>query len=172
MWSTTDKVQGKMTSDYHFVYFQYSHILHISQSCTFHILHTRISCTFCIVRLSQFSCFHTYCIFCALCVLMFFALWHALPHTSLGSITFCLHILSSSSKVHWCIFHFVSLASYHLCLCIPIYVHLSHYVFTLHHPCMFSATYSALSPGNSLSMLTHHCRVRGFHFTSLPPLTH
>jgi len=127
-----------------------SHIAHISRSHTVHILHTCISHRF---RISAF-----------------FALWHALPHTSLGSIAFRLHVLSSSSKVHWCVFHFVSLALYHICLCIPIYVHLSRYVFILHHPCTFSATYSALRPGNSLSMLTRQHIVGGFYFTSLPSL--
>jgi hypothetical protein len=123
-------------------------------------------CSFCILH------FCAYCIFCSLRILAFFALWHALPCASLGSIAFCSHVLSSSSKVHWCIFRFVSLALYHICLCIPIYVHLSCYVFTLHHPCTFSATYLAPNPGNSLNMLTCQRRVRVFHFTSLPSLTH
>jgi hypothetical protein len=79
-------------------------------------------------------------------------------------------VLSSSSKVHWCVSHFISLAFHHICLCIPIYVHLSHYVFILHHPCTFSATYSAPRPGNSLSMLTRQRIVRGFYLTSFPSL--
>jgi hypothetical protein len=101
--------------------------------------------------------------------------WEALfltLHASLGSIAFHSHVLSSSSKVHWCIFHFVSLALHHICLYIPVYVHLSHYVFILHHPCTFSTTYLALSPGNSLSMLTRQHIVGGFYRTSLPSLTH
>jgi hypothetical protein len=74
-------------------------------------------------RISQVSHFRAFCIFH---ILAFFALRHALPRASLGSIAFCSHVLSSSSKVHWCVSHFVSLAFHHICLCIPIYVHLSH----------------------------------------------
>jgi len=116
-------------------------------------------------RISRVSHFRAFCIFC---ILAFFALRHALPRASLGSIAFRSHVLSSSSKVHWCVSHFVSLAFHHICLCIPIYVHLSHYVFILHHPCTFSATYSAPRPGNSLSMLTRQRIVRGFYWTSFP----
>jgi len=103
-------------------------------------------------------------------ILVFFTFRHALSHASLGPIAFRLHVLSSSSKVHWCISHLVSLALYHICPCIHIYVHLSHYVFILHHPCTFSATYSAPRPGNSLSMLTRQRIVRGFYYTSDPSL--
>jgi hypothetical protein len=157
--------------------FHASHIFCISDFSHFHASH--ILCTFC--NPTQF-------VFCALAYLVgftfprishfvflhsrIFALWHVLPHASLGSITFCSHVLFLSSKVHWCIFHFVSLALYHICLCIPIYVHLSHYVFILHHPCMFSATYSAPRPGNLLSMLIRQRIVGGFWGTSLPSLTH
>jgi hypothetical protein len=115
-----------------------------------------------ILDLLQCGDFHVFHVFC---ILAFFALWHVLLHASLGSIAFCLHVLSSSSKVHWCVFHFVSLALHHICLYFPIYVHLSCYVFILHHPRTFSATYSALSPGNSLSMLTCQCIVGGFYLT-------
>jgi len=136
------------------------------------ILHFHTFCIFTHFALSCISCFQIPCAFCdpthfTFCILAylarfmfshishfaFFALWHALLRASLGSIAFHLHVLSSSSKVHWCIFHFVSLALHHICLYIPIYVHLSCYVFILHHPCTFSTTYSAPSPGNSLSML-------------------
>jgi hypothetical protein len=103
-------------------------------------------------------------------ILVFFAFRHALPCASLGSIAFRSHVLSSSSKVHWCVSHLVSLALYHICPCIHIYVHLPHDVFILHHPCMFSATYLAPRPGNLLSMLTRQRIVRGFYGTSLPSL--
>jgi hypothetical protein len=116
----------------------------------------------CISRVSHFRAF------CVFRILVFFALRHVLPRASLGSIAFRSHVLSSSSKVHWCVSHFVSLASHHICLCIPIYVHLSHQLFILHHPCTFSATYSAPRPGNLLSMLTCQQIVRGFYFTSYP----
>jgi hypothetical protein len=118
-------------------------------------------------RISRVSHFRAFCVFH---ILAFFALRHALPRASLGSIAFRSHVLSSSSKVHWCVSHFVSLAFHHICLCIPIYVHLSHYVFILHHPCTFSATYSAPRPGNSLSMLTRQRIVGGFDLTTLPSL--
>jgi hypothetical protein len=111
------------------------------------------------------SRFHTFTIF------MFFMLWHALLCTSLGSIAFHSHVLCLSSKVHWCVFCFVSLTLYHICLCISIYVHLSRYLFILHHPWMFSTTYLVLSPGDSLSMLT--CQHIGrFLLTSLPSPAH
>jgi hypothetical protein len=114
-----------------------------------------------IPRISYFRAFRVFRI------LAFFALRHALPRASLGSIAFRSHVLSSSSKVHWCVSHFVSLAFHHIYLCIPLYVHLSYQLFILHHPCTFSATYSAPRPGNSLSMLTRQHIVRGFYFTSL-----
>jgi len=74
-------------------------------------------------RISRVSHFRAFCVFR---ILAFFTLRHALPRASLGSIAFHSHVLSSSSKVHWCVSHFVSLAFHHICLCIPIYVHLSH----------------------------------------------
>jgi hypothetical protein len=74
-------------------------------------------------RIPRISHFRAFCVFR---ILAFFALRHALPRASLGSIAFRSHVLSSSSKVHWCISHFVSLAFHHICLCIPLYVHLSY----------------------------------------------
>jgi len=73
-----------------------------------------------IPRISYFRAFRVFRI------LAFFALRHALPRASLGSIAFRSHVLSSSSKVHWCVSHFVSLAFHHICPCIPLYVHLSY----------------------------------------------
>jgi len=138
---------------------RFQHILHFSRFRA-----SRVSAHFAFPRISRFRAsrvFH---------ILTFFTLQHALPRASLGSIAFRLHVLSSSSKVHWCVSHLVSLALYHICPCIPIYVHLSHYVFILHHPCMFSTTYLAPRPRNSLSMLTRQCIERGFYFTTLPSL--
>jgi hypothetical protein len=114
-------------------------------------------------HISQVSHSHAFRVFC---ILAFFAFQHVLLRASLGSIAFCSHVLFSSSKVHWCVSHLVSLALYHICPCIHIYVCLSHYVFILHHPCMFSATYLAPRPGNSLSMLIRQRIVRVF-FTLL-----
>jgi hypothetical protein len=116
------------------------------------------------IRVSDSSHFRAFRVFR---ILAFFALRYALPRASLGSIAFRSHVLSSSSKVHWCVSHFVSLAFHHIYLCIPLYVHLSYQLFILHHLCTFSATYSAPRPGNSLSMLTRQHIVRGFYFTSL-----
>jgi hypothetical protein len=143
--------------------FRISHLSHISRfrflafSRISRIMHISRSHT---VRNSRTRIFRVFRI------LAFFTFRHALPRASLGSIAFRSHVLSSSSKVHWCVSHLVSLALYHICPCIHIYVHLSHYVFILHHPCMFSATYSALRPGNSLGMLTRQRIVRGFYGTS------
>jgi len=175
----------------HFRAFRVFVFLHVSRfraSCIF--------CTFCISDSSRFHASHilrtfrdpTQFVFRALTYLMGFAfpcishfafshsrvfvLWHVLPCTSLGSIAFRSHVLSSSSKVHRCVFHFVSLALHHIFLCISIYVHLSHYVFILHHPCTFSTTYLAPRPGNLLSMLTHQRIVGDLGGTSLPSLTH
>jgi len=151
----------------HFTYFMFqiprifAHLTNYAQLAIPH------SSQFAHSHISQASHSRAFRIFC---ILVFFAFRHALPRASLGSIAFRSHVLSSSSKVHWCVSHLVSLALYHICPCIHIYVHLYHYVFILHHPCMFSATYSAPRPGNSLSMLTRQRIVRSFYWTSLPSL--
>jgi hypothetical protein len=143
----------------HFAYFAFSHLLRTS--------HFRFIAFSCISRIMHISRFHTVRNSCTRIsrrfrILAFFAFRHALLRASLGPIAFCSHVLSSSSKVHWWVSHLVSLALYHICPCIHIYAHLSHYVFILHHPCMFSATYSAPRPGNSLNMLTCQRIVRSF----------
>jgi hypothetical protein len=159
----------------HFVFriFHTSHILASFAHFAFHIPHVFAHLTnyahLAIPHSSQFAHSHISQVshsraFRVFRILAFFVFRHALPCASLGSIAFHSHVLSSSSKVHWCVSHLVSLVLYHICPCIHIYVHLSHYVFILHHPCMFSTTYSAPRPGNSLSMLTRQCIVRGFYF--------
>jgi hypothetical protein len=145
-----------------FACFAFSRVLHFCASRIFHTFHVSDSSHFHTSHILRAFRDPTQFVFCALAYLAGFAF---------RVFTFS-HVLSSSSKVHWCIFHFVSLALHHICLHIPIYVHLSRYVFILHHPCMFSATYSAPSPGNSLSMLTCQRIVGGFYFTSLPSLRH
>jgi len=95
-----------------FAYFAFSDILcilrsrtfRISRSCIFRISHTHISRAFHIFAYFAFHISHS-CIFCALT--------HATMHL-LGSIAFHSHVLSSSSEVNWCVFHFVSLALHHV----------------------------------------------------------
>jgi hypothetical protein len=93
--------------------FQIPHIfMHLTYCTHFAIPHSSYFAHSHILRVSHFRIFRI----SHFCILVFFALWHVLPHASLGSIAFCLHVLSSSSKVHWCIFHFVSLALHHMSL--------------------------------------------------------
>jgi hypothetical protein len=153
----------------------YRHIQTIPQdlilapAAAWQFLHISQSHTFCI--LAFFVFLHVFAHFAFLHSRVFCALTRAtacLPRIHCIPFT-CPVLILQGPLVHisLCFTHITSYMSLH-----SIYVHLSRYVFILHHPCTFSATYSALSPGNSLSMLTRQCIVGGFYCTSLLSLTH
>jgi len=151
----------------HFVCFAFSHfrifrvfgylvhfaIPHISHFTILHISHFTYS------HISRVSHFRIFCIshFAFLHFLCFDTRYHAPPR--IHCIPFTCPVLILRGQLVCISLCFTRITS---CLYIPIYVHLSRYVFILHHPCTFSATYLAPSPGNSLSMLTCQRIVGGF----------
>jgi hypothetical protein len=131
----------------HFTFFMFSHVF----------MHFAFSHVF-----THFAFSHSH-IFCALtCTTTHLPRIHCILFTCPVLI-----LQGPLVRISLCFTHITSYMSLH-----SIYVHLSPYVFILHHHCTFSTTYLAPSPGNSLSMLTCQRIVGGFYCTSLLSLTH
>jgi hypothetical protein len=164
-----------------FVHFAFSHILRVSHFCTSHIFHVSDSSRFHASHILRMSRNPTQFVIHALTYLAGFAFPH-ISHSrvfrastcatarlpGIHRIPFtCLVLILQGPLVRislcfTCITSYMSLHS-HLCSFISLCVYIT-------SPCMFSATYLAPRPGNSLSMLTRQRIVRGFYFTSDPSL--
>jgi hypothetical protein len=159
----------------------FSHVSHFRAS--------RVFCAFCISDSSHFHTSHilrtfhnpTQFVICTLRYLVGFAFPH-ISHSRVFCALTCTttHLPGIHHILFTCPVLILQGPLMHISLCFTYitsyislhshYVHLSHYVFILHHPCTFSATYLALRPGNLLSMLTCQHIVGGFYGTSLPSL--